>query len=78
MQHSPVSAPQHPHASCLLNGVNSLTLNSVERMMVRGKIMKLGGLTLKVEVELLVELKGAVVVLPILAEEGQEPLLCDL
>lgn len=34
--------------------------------------------TLKVEVELLVELKGAVVVLPILAEEGQEPLLCDL
>ena len=35
-------------------------------------------LTLEVEVELLVELEGAVVVLPVLAEEGQEPLLCDL
>ena len=42
-------------------------------------VMKLGGLlTLEVEVELLVELESAVVVLPFLAEEGQEPLLCDL
>ena len=42
-------------------------------------VMKFGGLlTLEVEVELLVELEGAVVVLPVLAEEGQEPLLCDL
>ena len=42
-------------------------------------VMKLGGLlTLEVEVELLVELECAIVVLPFLAEEGQEPLLCDL
>ena len=41
--------------------------------------MKFGGLlTLEVEIELLVELECAVVVLPVLAEEGQEPLLCDL
>ena len=41
--------------------------------------MKFGGLlTLEVEIELLVELECAVVVLPFLAEEGQEPLLCDL
>ena len=35
-------------------------------------------LTLEMQVELLVELECAVVVLPFLAEEGQEPLLCDL
>ena len=41
--------------------------------------MKFGGLlTLEVEIELLVELECAVVVLPVLAEELQEPLLCDL
>ena len=41
--------------------------------------MKFGGLlTLEVEIELLVELECAVVVLPVLAEELQEPLLSDL
>ena len=41
-------------------------------MEISGKI-----LTFKVEVQFLIELKGSIVVLPILAEELEEPFLCE-